>query len=723
MSQLTLQQAFDLALQRHRAGQLSEAEQLYRQVLAQQPEHADAQMNLGNVLKDEGQLDEAIAVYRLAIALRPDHAESHSNLGNALRNNGQLDEAVDAYRRAIALKPDLPEIHNNLGIALKKKGRLEEAVAAYRQAIALRPTYAKAHSNLGIALRDMGQLDEAIAAYRQAIALRPNFPEAHNNLGIALKQRGQLDESIAAFRKAVALRPGYADAFSNLGNALRDKGQLDQAIAACRKAIALNPNLPEAHNNLGHTWRAMGRMDEALAAYRQAIELKPNYGEAYSNVGHVLKDQGRLDEAIAAYREAMSLRPHVPEAHSDVIFAMLYHPGCNARTIDGETRRWNSQYAEPLKKLIKPHSSDRDPERRLRIGYLSPDFRSHVVGRNLLPLFQHHDHRQFEIFCYAHVIRPDALTRRFQQSADHWYNGVGKRPDQVIDQIRADQIDILVDLSLHMSGTLLMFFAIKLAPVQVTFGGYPGGTGMEAMDFRLTDPYLDPPHETDQYYVEKSVRLADSFWCYDPNAMDAPTEPVNPLPALQNGFITFGCLNNFTKVSDQALGLWSGIMKSLPNSRLIILSPHGEHRSRVLSRLDVEPRRVEFVPLQQHATYMRTFHRIDLSLDTFPYNGHTTSLDSLWMGVPVVTLIGSTVVGRAGLSQLSNLGLTELVAQTPQQYVQIIRDLANDLPRLGGLRKTLRQRMLDSPLCDAGRFARNIEAAFRRMWRTWCEQS
>jgi tetratricopeptide (TPR) repeat protein len=356
-SRVTLQQQLKSGISHHQAGRLAEAERIYRQVLAQHPDHADAlnllgvlvgqagrrdaavelirrairikpdyaeaHGNLGIALKDKGQLDEAIAAYRHAIALRPNYTEAYYNLGNALKGKGQLDEAIAAYRQAIALRPNFPEAHCNLGIALKDKGRFDEAIAAYRRAIALRPNYAEAHCNLASALKDTGQLDEAITAYRQAISLRPNFAEAYSNLGNALTDRGQLDEAIAAFRQAITLNPNLPAAQSNLGIALTDRGHLDEAIAACRQAIALRPNYAEAHYNLGNALAGKGQLDEAVAAFRQAIALNPNIPEAHSNLGNALRDKGQLDEAIAACCQAIALRPNYAEAHNNLSFALL----------------------------------------------------------------------------------------------------------------------------------------------------------------------------------------------------------------------------------------------------------------------------------------------------------------------------------------------------------------------------------------------------------------
>jgi predicted O-linked N-acetylglucosamine transferase (SPINDLY family) len=793
MDQITIQQAFDLALAHHQAGRLPEAEKLYKQILANEPAHFDAThllgvvalqrgqndiavdlinraitlrpgsaqaySNLGNALKGKGQLDEAVAAYRRAIALIPGFAEAHSNLGNALREQGQLDEAIAAFGEAISLKPNLAEAHsdlgnvlrdtgqlggaiaeyrkaialkhnftqahNNLGNALKEKGLWEQAIAAYRRAIALRPDYAQAHSNLGNVLRDNGQLDGAIAAYLQAVTLLPGYAEGYSNLGNALKDKGQLDDAIAAYRQAVALKPNLPEAHNNLGSALRGKGQLDNAIAACREAIILRPDYAEAHSNLGNALREKGEPDDAEAACRQAIALNPNLTQAQNNLGNALKDKGQLDGAVVAYRRAVALNPKLPDIQSNLLFALQYHHAYDAWMIAQECRGWDRQHAEPLRRFIQPHTNDRDPDRRLRIGYVSPDFREHCQAQFTVPLLAHHDHEQFEIVCYASVLHPDAITTRLRGYCDLWRDVGGINDEQLAKIIRDDGIDVLVDLTMHMAANRLGVFARKPAPVQVTWLAYLGTTGLATMDYRLTDPYLDPSEISDgsdeRVYCEQSIWLPDTFWCYDPLTTE---QPVNALPAETAEEITFGCLNNFCKTTDGTLDLWAKVLTAVPKSRLLLLAPPGSPRQRVLDRLShagVAAERIEFVAKQSRADYLQTYHRIDIALDTIPYNGHTTSLDAFWMGVPVVTLVGQRVVGRAGLSQLCNLGLRQLAAESADQFVRIAVDLASDLPRLSELRSNLRQRMSESPLMDAPLFAKNIEQAYRQMWRRWCE--
>jgi len=540
--------------------------------------------------------------------------------------------------------------------------------------------------------------------------------------GISHHQAGQLAEAERMYRQVLVQQPNHADALNLLGVLLGQMGQWDAPPKLIRRAIAINSANAAYYSNLGNALADTGRLDEAIASYHDALRLKPDFAKAHNNLGNALNGVGQLDEAVAAYREAIRLNPDYAEAHSNLVFSLHHHAAYDAKMIHEELRRWNQQHAEPLKKFCQPHHNNRDPERRLRIGYVSADFYDHASAYFLLPLFRHHDRSQVEVFCYSLQARCDQVTQQMQDHVQHWRSTVGQPDAKIAAQIRQDQVDILVDLKLHTGGNRLLMFAQKPAPVQVTWLGYPGTTGLDTMDYRLTDPSLDPSALDDAYYSERSIRLPDTFWCYDP----LTSEPaVNALPCLEKGFITFGCLNNFFKVNDSAVALWAGVLKAVSNSRLLLLAPEGSARQRVLDWLGREgigPERVEFVARQFRPEYLRTYHRIDIGLDTVPYNGHTTSLDSFWMGVPVIALAGGTVVGRAGVSQLTNLGMPELIARTPRRYVQIAADLAGNLPRLSELRRTLRARMEASSLMDAPRFARNIETAYRNMWRIWCEQ-
>ena len=753
---MNTQQAFQRALEHHQSGRLQEAETIYRQILAAEPQHAEAlhylgiiahqvgrndvavelirqaiafhptapalHCNLGLALEKLHRFDEAIAAYGRAIALEPDCADNHYNLGNALKDRGQLDDAVAAYRQALQIQPDHAMSHNNLGHALRARGDFPGAIAACRRALQIRPDYAEAHGNLGNALRDAGQLDEAIGALRRAAELHPALALAHYNLGNALQEHGRWDEAVVAYQRAIELAPDAAMAHNNLGTVLKDRGDLPEAMAAFQRAILLQPDYAMAHYNLGNALREQGLIDEAIAAFSRAIELKPDYARAHSNLAGACKDQGRLDEAITAYRRALAIEPDAAGVHSDLVYTLHFHPDHDDRTLAEEQQCWNRQFAEPLRQFILPHGNDRDPERRLRIGYVSPDFRNQAEAFFVLPLLESHDHGQFEIHCYSSVVRPDFLTERHRRAVDVWHDVPGRSDSELAVQIRADGIDILVDLTMHMAGNRLPIFARKPAPVQVTWLAYPGSTGLAAMDYRLTDSHIDPPSVETPDYSEESVRLPDCWVCYDPLTEEPP---CHPLPAATTGRITFGSLNNFCKVNEAVLALWGGVLGAVAGSRLILLAPAGSPRQRILNHLSrhgVEAGRIEFVGQMSRHDYLSLYHRIDIALDTLPYNGITTTCDALWMGVPVVSLAGRSATGRVGRGLLATVGLPELATDRPEDFIAAARDLSSDLPRLADLRAALRARVTASPLMDGPRFARHVEAAYRQMWRVWCDE-
>jgi protein O-GlcNAc transferase len=692
---------------------------------------AEAQFNLGNSLRAAGKFDDALAAYRKALELRPNYQSAHFKLGYLLAAQGNYAEAAAAFREVLKLDPNHLDAMNNLASALLSSDQPQEAVALYRRVLAVRPEHFLARSNLAAGLLALREIDEAMEAARWAVAARPDYPPAHRNFGDALAAVGNWPQAAQSFKKLLDLesaRPGHtpgsvADAQVRLGSALKHLGKFDQAIALFRAAIAGSPDDLAALEKLANAVWEMGQMDEALAIAREMARRHPDLSLSHSIVGNVTLERGGLDEAISSFAKAVELDSSNPAALSNKIFACLFHPAYDSARQLEELKQWEKMYASSA-----PEDRDaNDPslDRRLRIGYVSADLRDHVIGRNLMPLMQLRDRAQFEVFCYSGTTNFDPMNRRFRELADAWRDVGAWTDDKLIRQIRGDKIDVLMDLSLHTGGHRLQVFAHRPAPVQVTFGGYPGTTGLHAVDYRLTDPYLDPPGQHDEDYVERSIRLPHSFWCYDPAAMEVENFPQpGPPPAASAGYVTFGCLNNFRKISDVSLELWARVMGRLPDSRLLILAPLGGHRDALAQRMvrwGVDPDRIGFVDRGPRENYLDAYRRIDIFLDTIPYNGHTTSLDSIWLGVPVVTIVGNTVVGRAGWSQACNLGLTDLAARSGEQFVEIASSLAKDLPRLAELRRSLRDRMRKSPICDAAGWTRGIEAAYRQMWRTWCE--
>jgi predicted O-linked N-acetylglucosamine transferase (SPINDLY family) len=611
-----------------------------------------------------------------------------------------------------------------LAIAIEhhQAGQLAEAEQLYRQILRMEPDCADALQRLGALAHQAGQPALAVDYLRRAVAISPQVAGYQYNLSVAYEALRRPLEAAACAGRALELEPDFAEAHYQLGNLLRIQGQLAQAIACYRRAIALRPEYVEAYHNWGLALYDAGQLDLARRCYQKTLELRPDYALAHYNLGSALIDQGQATEGIACYQRAVALSPGYRQAHSNLLCALYLDPTRDARAIYEEHRRWNRQHAAPLARLIEPCGNDRSPDRRLRIGYVSPDLCGHAVGQFLLPLWESHDREQVEVVGYASVEKADALTERCRAHCDVWRDVRDCSDEQLVQAIRGDRIDILVDLTLHMAGNRLLVFARKPAPVQVTYLGYCGTTGLTTIDYRVTDPYLDPPGG-DEFFSEQPLRLPESYWCYRPVAETPP--PVAP-PALRAGQVTFGCLNNFCKASPASLDAWCRLLQSLPESRLLLHARPGSHRARVwelAARQGVAPARVSFVDRVPTTEYFRLYQQIDVALDPFPYGGGTTTCDALWMGVPVVSLAGRMAVGRGGLSILSNVGLADLVADDCPQYVRIAAALARDLPRLARLRAALRGRMQGSPLMDAPRFARNVEAAYRTIWRRWCGEA
>jgi predicted O-linked N-acetylglucosamine transferase (SPINDLY family) len=596
--------------------------------------------------------------------------------------------------------------------------RLDEAVGLLRTAAALEPGVAAHGVNLGIALCRQREFAAAAAVLEQAFAIEPCNADAAFNLGNALQGLGRAREAAARYRRAEELRPGHADALVNLGNAYRELGEFAAAAEAYEAALRAAPGCIAAMNNAGVLNRAMGRLDDAESMLRRALRIDPAQAALHDNLGSVLKDAGELDAAIACFRQALELDPGNAATHSNLVYALGFQTTDPAALL-AEAVRFGHRFADGLAAGSPPHANRRLPGRRLRIGYVSPDFREHCQALFTVPLLSHHDRGAVEVFCYASVERPDEHTRRIAALADVWRDVRALDDAALAARIREDGIDILVDLTMHMARGRPLLFARRPAPIQVAWLAYPGTTGMRAMDYRITDPRLDPVG-SDGDYRECSIRLPDAFWCYDP----LTSQPeVNVLPALDRGYVTFGCLNNPCKLTDATLRLWGGVLREVAGSRLTLLAPSGRHRARLSQRLaahGISAQRVGFVDYCRRDQYLLAYHGIDLSLDTIPYNGHTTSLDSLWMGVPTITRVSTTCVGRGGLSQLHQIGLPELAAGDDAGFVAAAATLAADLPRLAQLRAALRPRLEASPLMDGARFARHLEAAFRAMWVRWC---
>ncbi|WP_043285330.1 tetratricopeptide repeat protein [Paraburkholderia oxyphila] len=692
-----------------------ESASIYCSLLADDADDPDLWFGLGSALQAQGALREAASAWESVAQRDPHRADALNNLGNCFRLLDEPTHAESAYERALAAHPGNADALTNLGTLLRSQGRHAEAQVLLREAVAAAPESLAALVNLGAVLIEYGNPQEAADVLARAVAIAPAFAPAVFNYGNALHALGHGREAQAQYRRVLEIEPGHAEAANNLGNVCRELGEHKAAMEAFETAIQARPDFVDAYNNAANLLRALGRQDAACALLRKALALAPTHSATLNNLGNVLKDRGELDEGIACLRQALASDPGNLTAHSNLLYALSFQSS-DAAAILAEARRWSAQHERPLRGSRIVPAPVRASRRRLKIGYVSADFREHCQAFFMMPLLSNHDRTRFEIHAYSSVVRPDAVTARLASHVDVWHDVRQLGDAALAEKIRADGIDILVDLAMHMADGRPLLFARQAALVQVAWLAYPGTTGLDAMNYRLTDPFLDPSSH-DSQYSERSIRLPDTFWCYDPLTVEPA---VNALPAERAGYVTLGSLNNPCKLTDATLDLWAAVFAALPDARLLLMAAQGEARERLTARLarhGINAARVRFAAFQPRDAYLRTYHEIDLALDTLPYNGHTTSLDAMWMGVPVVTRVGATCAGRAGLSQLANLGLDELAAFSDDAFVRTVVELSNDLPRLAGLRASLRACMEASPLMDGARFARGMEAAYEAMWR------
>ncbi len=681
-------QMLQLAVQQHKAGQLAEAEKLYRQILINNPNEPTALHLLG-----------------LLLAARDDQGIA----------------GMELIRRAIAVKPDYVHAHYNLAELLRKTGRSDDAIASYRRAIALKSDFAEAHHGLGQAFEVSGQPDRALESYRRALALRPQYPEACSNAAAVLMSQGKLEDAAAAFNQALALRPDDPQTLNNLGVTLRQLGQTEQAVACYQKALAIRPNDPATLNNLGVALRELCQIEGAIAAHRQAVTLKPDYAEALGNLGADYAYGGLADDAILAMERAVECRPDDPGVHDTLLFFLHLNPKCDEQRIWREHVLWNERHALRLAKFIPAHRNDRSADRPLRVGYVSPDFRDHSVGYFIDPILRRHNREQFHVFCYSCSSRCDSVTERMQSYGNTWRPIHALSDEQAAALIASDGIDILIDLAGHTAGNRLQFFARKPAPIQVTYLGYPNTTGLNSIDFRLTDVHADPPGIADSLHSEKLWRLPRIAWCYAPPA-DCPD--TSPPPCLSNGIVTFGSFNALHKLTMSMIALWSTILSRLPTARLMLKNASLKDaatarriREAFMSH-GISADRIDLLGVDcSHLEHLRRYNQVDIALDSFPYNGTTTTCEALYMGVPVVSLVGTTHASRVGASLLTNLALEEFLAGSEEQYVDIAVRTAQNHRRLMELRDGMRRRMQASALMDEPGFVRELEMAYRQMWK------
>ena len=627
--------------------------------------------------------------------------------------------AEQCCRQALAVAPDNADVLVALGVIALQLSQGQTAEEWIARAIQTARTPSDfMYLNLGMAQHLQGKPAEATVSLRKALALRPQNAVTHWRLGTVLDAQGKLPEAIACYQKAVALQPDHADAWNCLGVAQQRQDMVQDAEASYRRALALRPQDTQLLCNLGAALLTRGAMEDAADCLRKALTLQPDFVMALSNLGAALFAMGQAEEAVACQRRVLELLPDEPHYFSNVLFGLQYLPHLSARELLDEHRKFAARFEAHHKPLWPAHGNERSPHRRLRVGYVSADFRDHVLASFFEPVLAHHDESRIETFCYYNNTVIDTVTGRLRALADHWLPCQGMNDAELAAQIGADGIDILVDLGGHTALNRLPVFARKPAPVQVTWLGYPGTTGLDAVDYRLSDAHLDPENSVASCLSEAVMHLP-SWAVFSP---DPASPPINDLPALASGHLTLACLNNLAKVSVEVIELWAQILNALPGARLLVCNA-GEPAVQTRLQRQFAAAGLSADRLQMHGKmslqdYLALHHRIDLALDPFPFTGGATTYHALWMGVPVLTLSGKTTVSRQGAAIMQGAGLPQFVCHTQDEYLAKAVALAANLPELQAVRQSLRARMTAG--ISPQQLTTALEQAFHTMWQRWC---
>ena len=713
---------FQKALAHHKANRSQKAIELYDLLLSIYPDEPELLHLKGTILGQAGKLDEGINLIQLAIKIKSDSVDYHNNLGLLLFQSGRLKPAKDAFLHAINIAPTHLPAYSNLANVFEASGQMKEAWETYNTAIKQAPENVILMQRRGFLLQKIGKLEEASKDFRRALELQPRSAEALNNLGNVLTALGQFEEAELTFKKAIRLRSDYGNAHYNLGSLLVRWRRMEEAVVRLQKAISCEADHALAFSNLAAAFNFLGQHEEAETAARQALVLAPNIPEAHNNLGVALRALGNYIGAEASYRKVVELDPTHATGHSNLIYVLDFNSNYNLRDHQAERHRWQKSHGQPLSSEILSHRNDPNPDRKLRVGYVSADFRQHSATNAFSPMIQYFDRDRFEVICYASNMVEDKITKLFRASANKWQICSRMDHHQVATLIREDCVDILVDLSGHSAENRLLAFARKPAPVQISAWGFATGTGLKVMDYFLTDQIVVPKSET-KLFSETVLYLP----CHMPYNPPSPSPAVTAAPCEENKFVTFGCYSRLEKISDDALSVWAKIFQKQKNCKLIVKSPALSHPSTIsnfekrIFDAGIDLARVELLGGDPQQIHLEKHGLIDVMLDPFPHAGGVSTADSLWMGVPVISLLGNTIAGRIGASALHALGLDEFIAADRDAYVDIAIRAIKELGAISIIRRTLRERMLRSPMGDLNGYVNAVENLYRSVWVGWCQ--
>lgn len=696
------------------------------------------------------QFEAAVNCYKKALKIMPDYAQAHFNMGAAYQAMGDHDRGIGCYQSAIKIDPNYADAYNNMGNAFKDKGELLEAIKSYKKAVIIKPDYAESFCNMGVAFQENGDLKSALVSYRQALSLKPNFAEAHNNLGKALLDSGEFDSAIASYKRAIDVRPNYAEAYSNLGVTYKSRGDIALAMRYCTLAIEKNSGYAEAYNNLANVLRLKGDANGAIANYKKCLKLKPEYSEAYCNLGLVFRDQGDFPAAIMNFKRAIAIKPSNVNARSQMLFSQLHI--CDWSNIETD----NTLISElgvstlaigpftmlalddsPERHLIRSKNyvatkyrppSARDSMRpqksgqRIRIGYFSADFHNHATMYLMIKVLESHDRNLFEIYAYSFGPNAsDDMRARLVKAVDVFHEVSGKNDQEVSMLARADNIDIAVDLKGFTRDSRFGIFTYRPAPVQIAHLGYPGTSGADCIDYIIADDVVIPKQFEDSY-SEHIIRLPHS---YQPNDDDKVISDINvtkvQLGLPEKGFI-FCCFNKSYKISPKELDVWARVLKKVEGSVLWLIKPNKWVESNLRNeakKRGIEPHRLVFAERVSLADHLARHKFADLFIDTFNCNAHTTASDALWVGLPVVTMLGKSFAARVAGSLLTAIDLPELITTDVQEYEELITTLAKNPEALKKIREKLVENKLTKPLFDTKKFTQHLETGYTQAFEKY----
>ena len=683
------------------------------------PQASNAGIDVAAILQDiskmqaNGELEGAISSILMLLQHDANNLNYNKQAAHLFRLNADFQRSLQYLEKCLELDSEDANILDEIGNLYQELGLFSDAVTYHQKAVELDPSLAVAYNGLGNAYSALRNFEAAEQAYEHAIKLQADYAVAYNNMGLALTSHGEFEQALPFFEKAIEMDANYALAHNNLANALQGLMKHEQAIEHLKIAHSLEPENAGIINNLGVAYSQASLYSESIQYYEKALAVAPDYGEVYKNIGIALESMGQFDDAAINYKKALASNPPVTSAHTSNLFCSNYNTNLDEQTIFQLHADWGKTAIQP----VTDNPGFDYQHDRIRVGYISPDFRAHPVSFFVESIFKHHDKTRFEIFVYHDHLLSDKVTRSLKNDVERWRDVVMLTDEELVNQICKDEIEILVDLAGHTASSRLPMFAQRVAPVQINYLGYPNTTGLTTMDYRITDEQADPIGLTEKFHTEKLCRLENGFLCYNP---PAESPEIQEPPSASTGTITFGCFNNAKKINASVINAWSSILGAVPNSKILLKSQHYKDKQvrdnflSMFNKNQVDTDRIIFNSWSDSFfSHLDLYNQVDVGLDPFPYNGTTTTCEALWMGVPVIARKGNVHRSRVGFSILSQLQLAEvLCCSDTETYVSTAITLAKNTQKLTNYRKTLRRTMSESTLTDGAKFTNNLEKLY-----------